>query len=650
LEETLAPSIAVLAIWAVASLLVPRKSRAAPWIVAAIAFLTLLYYLPWRVMETVLPADPLSGAGFYVWAVFAIETVYILDFIKIVVLHLRRVDRRDEADTHQARLEARPPETWPSVDVLIPTYNEPLDVLERTIVGALALDYPRFNVWVLDDGDRAWLRDFCAEKGAGYICRPEHTHAKAGNMNHALGQTKGDLVAILDADFVPLQWFLKRTVGFFDDPSIGIVQTPQHFFNRDPVQMNLGLSDQWPDEQRLFFDKMAPSLDAWDSMFCCGSCSVLRRRAIEAIGGIPTVSITEDILTTLTMFRHGYITRYLNERLTVGLAAESLEAFYVQRQRWCQGGIQCLFTEMGPLGPGIDFAKRVFMFPIYWLFHIPARLFLLLIPVLYFWFGLEPLYQARSSELLFWQVPFILSSYAIALWYYGRQATPLVHDGPATLVSINLLPTVVSSLIKPFGKPFKVTPKGSSAGRSGAARYDLFVVVALLAATIGGMYVNIPSDSRIVQDDSLLGVSYLWSTFNALALIIAGLMCLEQPAVRSQERFPVDIRAQLWVHGSCLPVRLRDLSLTGASIVKPNEKDIAFKPGDAVTLELDQAGPLRAEVARVFRRRVGLRLTPLEGEQRDAMIRYLYTSGIENAPKAGDIWEVAKSLYERFTE
>jgi cellulose synthase (UDP-forming) len=141
------------------------------------------------------------------------------------------------------RSSRNPPERWPAVDGFIPTYNEPLDVLERTIVGALALDYPRdkLKVYVLDDKRRDWLRAFCEEKGAIHVTRPDNLHAKAGNMNNGLKVSSGDFIAVFDADFVPYRAFLRRTVPFFQDPSIGIVQTPQHFFNKDPVQSNLSL-------------------------------------------------------------------------------------------------------------------------------------------------------------------------------------------------------------------------------------------------------------------------------------------------------------------------------------------------------------------------------------------------------------------------
>ena len=172
------------------------------------------------------------------------------------------------------------PKQLPSVDVYIPTYNEPLEVLEKTITGALCLDYPNFKVWVLDDGRRPWLKAFCEAKGVGYLTRPDNAHAKAGNINHALTKTNADFVAIFDADFIPQRNFLMRTMGFFADPGIGIVQVPHAFYNYDPTQSSLALQKALPDDQRFFFEAVMPSRDGWDAAFCCGSNSVTRREAL----------------------------------------------------------------------------------------------------------------------------------------------------------------------------------------------------------------------------------------------------------------------------------------------------------------------------------------------------------------------------------
>ncbi|MBO6562677.1 MAG: glycosyltransferase [Nisaea sp.] len=653
LLEAVAPVLLIVAVFLLLSETAGPRKPWARWAVLIVATVVVARYLPWRFTETVATRSILTVNGAWIWFLFAIECIYIADLLKILLVRTRIVDRSAEADEAEARLKARPRADWPKVDVLIPTYNEPLDVLERSIIGALNLDYPNFEVWVLDDGDRDWLRDFCAENGARYLRRPEHKHAKAGNINNALAQTDGDFVAVLDADFVPYRWFLNRTVGLFDDQSIGIVQTPQHFFNRDPVQRNLWIADRWPDEQRLFFDHLAPSLDAWDSMFCCGSCAVMRRAALDAIGGVPTQSITEDILTTLEMFRAGYRTRYLNERLTIGLAAESLEAFYVQRQRWCQGGIQTLFLRAGPLfGTGISLIQRILLFPIYWVFHIPARLIVLLVPIMYFWFGLEPLDNARGFEILYWQLPILFTGWAATLFYFGRNGLPILNDGPAILVSLRLAPVVLSSLVRPFGRPFQVTPKGSLTTEDAAvSTVEAVIITTLILLSLGGLWINIPSDTRIIENDSFLLIGGFWTGLNVVTLSLALLLCFENPVRRLQERFPIRLEARLsGKQGEAVEIRVEDLSLSGASGRVGDGRRVSV--GSEWDLQLPDGPPVPGRVARVVEgegdARIGFDFVPvLKGKRRKQMIRYLYTTGIDNAAHAGQTASLLTGLLRR---
>src|ERR1041384_6297308 len=205
-------------------LLGPPLPITRPWarlLVFASVWLVVGRYLQWRIFTTVLPAQ---GAWYeigWVWFCFAVELLAIGDAFILYLCFLRSGDRRREADWNEALLRAQPREKQPSVDVYVATYNEPFEVLEKTLTGALCLDYTNFKVWVLDDGRRPWLKEFCEAKGIGSITRPDNVHAKAGNINHALTKTDGEFVALFDADFVVQRNFLMRTIGFFRDPKIG---------------------------------------------------------------------------------------------------------------------------------------------------------------------------------------------------------------------------------------------------------------------------------------------------------------------------------------------------------------------------------------------------------------------------------------------
>ena len=151
-----------------------------------------------------------------------------------------------------------------------------------------------------------------------------------------------------DADFIPTRDFLQRTVGFFRDAKVALVQTPQNFFNDDAVARNLGVQHALEDEQKFFFRALQPGRDARNAIVCHGTCWVGRRTAIEEIGGIPTETITEDWATSIKLQAAGYKLVYLNEALSAGLSADTSGEFVQQRMRWAQGTLQALFASTNP--------------------------------------------------------------------------------------------------------------------------------------------------------------------------------------------------------------------------------------------------------------------------------------------------------------
>jgi cellulose synthase (UDP-forming) len=545
-----------------------RRRSWARLITCAFVGLVALRYMIWRLSETVLPY-PNDGANFYwVWFLFFVEVLAFSEVVLFLVLMSRYVDRSAEADRLASSFFAREQSELPSVDIFIPTYNEPLDVLERTIVGALALDYPKdkLKVYVLDDGRRDWLKTFCEGRGAIHVTRTDNAHAKAGNMNNGLRVSSGDFTAVFDADFVPYRHFLRRTLPFFTDETIGIVQTPQHFFNVDPVQSNLGLENLWPDEQRLFFDEIAPSRDGWDVSFCCGSCSIARRKGVDEIGGFPTESITEDLLTTLSMLNKGYKTRYLNERLSMGLAAENLTGYFVQRERWCQGGIQTLYLHNGPLrGPGLTLFQRIMFLPVSWLVQYLVRFVVLLVPVVYLWFGALPLYFTDVADYVSHQVPVLTAYFLLMLWITPTRYLPVISSAIGTFAAFRMLPTVFSSLVRPFGRPFKVTPKGSGNEANIFDAYTLTWIAIFITATAFGLLINmVPETARI--EGAFSTIAAFWAGINIVVLAIASLICFEKPR-RLFQAFKVDEAVD--VDG--ITARVVSLSLETAVVAVPTE-------------------------------------------------------------------------------
>lgn len=585
-----------------------------------------LIYLSWRLINTVVLPDDMSLANqLWTWVLWLVEVLGFIE-VGIFLLIMSKTNRRsEEAD----QFEATPRSHYPSVDIFIPTYNEPLDVLEKTIIGALQMDWPNKTVWILDDGRREWLQEYCAKHNVSYLIRPDNKHAKAGNMNHALEHSQGEFICVFDADFVPFPSFIRRTIGFFEDPSIGIVQTPQHFYNKDPIQINLSISQEYPDEQRLFFDEMAASRDAWGAAFCCGSCSIQRRTALEAIGGVPTESITEDLLSTLVMLRKGYRTIYLNERLSMGLAAESIQGFFVQRERWCRGAIQSLYLSSGPLGPGLTAIQRILFMPTSWLTQYTVRLMLIFIPIVYLLTGMIPFYFTSLGDLIFYQAPVFLAFFLNMRWLVGGKYVPVVSVAASIFASFRMFPTVVASLIKPFGVPFKVTPKGSSSvsGR-GAELFTFYLILMAIILTIVGLIINVLPELAVIKFDEFYPIAVFWATFNLTMLLLAALLCFEGPRYRREERFVVKENVTAEMGHQAFQAELLDASIEGCKIKLADDWWNGELPSTMI-IDVAGVGRVRARPIRVNRGALAA-IFELDATTRDLMIAKLFSGRYQN--------------------
>lgn len=248
-----------------------------------------------------------------------------------------------------------------TVDILIPTANEPLPVLEPTVIGALNVRGVR-RVLVLDDGVRDDVRDMTLRLGATYVPRVSNEGAKAGNLNNGLTHTDAEFVVTLDADHIPLPDFIERTLGYFDDPEVGIVQSPQSFYNTDSFTFRhrRGRAAAWH-EQEMFYGGILPTKNHSNSAFYTGTSAMLRRSALDSVNGFAPETPTEDIHTSVRIHARGWRSVYLRSPLAYGLEVENLREYYRTRRRWAAGSLRLLFRN--PDSPlrvrGLTFSQRL---------------------------------------------------------------------------------------------------------------------------------------------------------------------------------------------------------------------------------------------------------------------------------------------------
>lgn len=550
--------------------LLHREQTLARVMMTGMSFVLLVHYFAWRVTHTLPPpgltADALVGYPF----VLAEAASMIAVCLSLLFLS-RTIDRSPEVN---AILRRSRPANAPLVDVFICTYNEEKAILERTIIGATGLNYPNYRVWVLDDGRRLWLRRLAQELGCNYLTRPDNRHAKAGNINHGLQHLAGlperpEFISILDADFVPMPDFLTRAMSLMQDGAVGVVQTPQHFINPDPIQTNLAATDVWPDEQRFFFDILMPAKDAWDTAFCCGTSSLIRFSGLMQIGGFPTDSVTEDYLVTLRLKEKGLRTVYLNERLTIGLAPEGLKEYITQRGRWCLGFMQIFRGRSGPFSrqSKLAFMDRLSLVDAFmsWAAVYSTKVFGLVVPWLYLLFGIKAVH-ADLFELLKYFMPFYVWHAFTMAWISRGRSLAIMTDVSQYIAAPAVLKAVVTGLAKPQGHKFKVTAKGGDRNRRFIEwpllrLYGAALLITLLAIAYA-FILHLRGDSIAYG-----GLALAWSLYNCVVLAIVCFICIEQPRRRKAERFERDEPILIHQGAEMRLIRMADISISGARFI-----------------------------------------------------------------------------------
>lgn len=558
-------------------------------------------YLVWRAAFTLSPDFPVYSAlflGAEVW-VFASALVFY-----------RLMPPPDPAPAPTPD----PPGRW-TIDVFVATCGEDLDLVRTTAVAARDLDGTH-TTWICDDADRAEIRALAEEIGVGYLARGTRTDFKAGNLNHALAHTGGDLVLFLDADHVPRRHLLTRLAGFFRDTRVAFVQIPQVYWNVDSFQhVEVGRTGALWHESSIFHHRLQRGADRVGGPLFVGTGALMRRSALDEIGGIATGSVTEDVHTSMRLHAAGWRSVYVDEALGVLLAPETPYAFARQRLRWAQGAMQLLRRENPLLQRGLGAGQRV-AYLATWMGFLAAwpNLLFYLAPALYLLLGLAPVSVPAAVG-----VPIIAAHIALDLLIYRALAAPEARflfgeRFRMTLLAIQMRATL--RLLRPDGLPFQVTPKGPHRGLPAWVWVPTAAVWALEVAGATAGLVALSRDAVPAGPGALcvaLCAHFAVVGYFALANLLRHQVVDEVPSVA------VDLAGRLGE----VPVRVERLASTLAWLVPSAPLPDGSRP--LVVEGLDPVLPAVVDARAAGRVRVAIEA---EGADRVGLDRFLFEEAV----------------------
>jgi cellulose synthase (UDP-forming) len=542
---------------------------------------------------------------------------------------------------------------WPEVDLLIPTYNEPLSVVKFTALAAMNIDWPadKLNVYILDDGKREEFRAFAEEAGIGYMTRDDNQFAKAGNINRALARLDAPFVAIFDSDHVPTRSFLQLTMGWFlRDARLGLLQTPHHFYSPDPFERNLGQFRSIPNEGELFYGVVQDGNDFWNASFFCGSCAVMRREALDEVGGIAVETVTEDAHTSLRLQMRGWNTAYINIPQAAGLATERLSGHVKQRIRWARGMVQILRIENPLWAPGLTPAQRLCYFNAmtHFLYALP-RLIFLTAPLIYLILGHTNV-PGFWAAILAYAFPHLVLASLTNSRIQGQHRHSFWNEIYETVLAPYIFIPTMLALFNPRSGGFNVTAKGGVVSRSyfdvrSAQPYLVLLflnLIGLLCAVMryfqfphwgDGMpwplsaLFNVPANMWDGNHPGTIFMNVLWTLFNVMVLGVATAVAREQQQRRQTVRVTAAVPA-----GVVLPdgvtVQGVTADISSGGVMLHADERLKLKPGDKVQFVfpvLDGDAALPATVVSVDNKTLRAHFDPLTTQEEEALTMVLYS-------------------------
>ncbi len=633
-------------------LLVFSKYKSLKGLLLLASILLSVRYIVWRALFSLNTANEIG---------LSVSMVLLLAELFGLALYLLFIYQ--SARTLPEPLPYMPDDSLPSVDIFITVYNEPVDILARTVVGCLFQDYPadRFKVHVLDDGKREVVRKLCAEYGCNYITRPSNEGAKAGNINNAMRHTDGELIVIFDCDHVPVKSFLRETIPYFIDPKVGFVQTPHHFYNPDTFQANLRLENDLVNEQDLFHKTVQPGRDYHNAAFFAGSSGAIRRSALEETGGFDTRTVTEDIFTSIELHSRGYRSVFVNKVLSAGLSPENDQSYLTQKKRWAEGAVQLLMLNNPLFKKGLSPGQRVCYFSsIVYFFHWAPRIVYLVAPLAHLLLG-YPALDISMVVLLYFFLPHYAAQISCFNSISGGTRNPFWNDVYETLMCFSLAKITLRTIISPRKRAFKVTPKGLSSTKS-AVQFSvilphLVLLFLLMAGLVSGSYAIMKGP----RDIGLFLISMGWCLYNTVVVLAAVMSAVEKPQYRRAIRLTHRIPVRITMGAEVITAVTRDISEGGLSVFLDRPVPV---PGAPVEIVLNPGAEgetslkgiiLREDRDKGGRISLGVRFLDVDARMKAALIRVMFCaedtwSGAKQVKKAHLTWDSFVVLLSALTK
>lgn len=528
-------------------------------------------------------------------------------------------------------------EDYPDVDIFIATYNEPAELLKKTVKGCQNMDYPdksKVHIYICDDGHRESMMELAENMNVTCIHRKDHSHAKAGNYNHALSCTSSPLIATFDADMIPRHNFLMELVPYFlsgqkEGEKIGFVQSPQSFYNADLFQYNLYSEDIVPNEQDFFFRQVQLSRNSSNSAIYGGSNTILLREALKEAGGFYTESITEDLATGLLIQAKGYKGYAVHKVLASGLSPTETDSLFKQRERWARGCIQTLRKIKIFRNKDLTWRqKRDYLFSaVYW--YMPLRRFAFIAaPILYTVFGIPVLDCTMAGLLIFWLPQVVLYNISLSI-LTGEIRTARLSNIYDTILFPYLLPKILCETFGSSQKKFVVTKKEKKVEEKQvlAKRSERILKILVVLSIIG-----IIRCMFLTMDDEAMGtqIVFFWLLVNLYNIVMAVFFLKGRRVHRADERISIQENVVIHTKQAHYQGKTTDISEGGVSICMDFPYYISEE--EIVSIELGENGryscSIPAKVVHVKQVKegwhYGFSFEEMKEETYDALLGVLY--------------------------